>query len=256
MKFLFYLLLSIVLLHILQIRTVTCQDADTTTEIESSDEYDDYDIEDYDINEILDSVQEQSFYTLPSNNDLVTTTYYVDYNSTSTPTLPTGKEITVLIGVSNSGKTAYNLTYMQLSLLSAYDKTFHIQNFSLIELKNAIVSPTQDITLDYKLYADPTLESTDYYLTGILLFNNSANRIYKNSIVNQRIKLIDTHSTYFDFQTITAVLMSIGLLIGTMYGVLLVTAPKLLSGSNKSKRIKSTAAAVNNNVGSSRKKKQ
>lgn len=148
MKSLLCLLLVIALLQLTQLRTVASQDADTTTEIEAE-EYDDFDVDDYDIDELLDSVQQQSYATLQPNNDLVTTTYYVDHNSTDGITLPTGKEVTVLVGVSNVGQTAYNLTYMQMSLLSAYDKTFHIQNFSLAELKNAIVAPTQVRTLPW-----------------------------------------------------------------------------------------------------------
>lgn len=207
---------------------------------------DDYDIE-YDIDELID--QPINFYTLPSTNDIITTSYFPQYNHTTPVTLPIDQSITVLILVQNNGQQLYNLSYIQMSLLSAYDTTFHIQNYTLQPLSMSTIVPTHELTIEYKFIPDVSLESTDYMLNGFILFNDTTNKIYKNTVINQRVRLIDNNSSLFNYQSITSILMFTAILCGMVYGILLLVAPKLLSGSNKNKRIATQP------TGTSRKKK-
>lgn len=233
MRLLSYILLFITLLSYISY-TYTQQSASIDDEtLELSDELDD----DIDIDDLVSSTEPIDFFSLPENNDLTTVIYFPDYNQTTSNgliKLPSGTTVTMLVGVHNDNSiNTYNISYLQCALVNYYDYTHYIQNFSLITMNNAISAPYSDLTLTYQLYIDPSLEAAEYGVTGFILFNNTQNRIYKNTIGLQSIYLYDNTWHILHWETISAWLMFIAIIGGSIYGLLMLFAPKLLTGSGR-----------------------
>lgn len=102
----------------------------------------DDDSDEYSYDELIEEELED-LTNIRTTNDIITHVYFPKYQSddilNTAVELPTGTDVTVLINVVNQGAVAYNISHVQGSLLSAYDPSFHIQNFSLLPLNNAII---------------------------------------------------------------------------------------------------------------------
>jgi len=115
-----------------------------------------------------------------------------------TKKIPVGKEVTVLVGFSNSGDKAFNLTAIGAHLHSPYDFTYYIQNFTAYEVEG-IIEPGAQLSLEYTFKPDPSLEPLEFHLSGWILYNDSENQMFRSTFVNGTIELIEA-PTDFDIR--------------------------------------------------------
>jgi len=112
-----------------------------------------------------------------------------------TKKIPVGKEVTILVGFSNSGDKAFNITAIGAHLHSPYDFTYYIQNFTAYEVEG-VVEPGAQLSLEYTFKPDPSLEPLEFHLSGWILYNDSENTMFRSTFVNGTIELVEAQSDF------------------------------------------------------------
>jgi len=133
-----------------------------------------------------------------ASDSVVTTFYFPDYPEKK---LPIGQKVTVLVGFSNRGQTAYNLTAIGAHLHSPFDYNYYIQNFTYREV-NSLIEAGEEGSIEYSFTPDKSLEPLEFHLSLALYYNDTATgQFYRNAIINGTIELIDV-SSGFDVKTL------------------------------------------------------
>jgi len=164
--------------------------------------------------------QQYTLETLPSSGDLHTTVYFpaspkVNPLSKSHEFI-VGEEVTVLLGVANSGSRAYNLTYISGSLHSPFDYSYYIQNFT-VSLIGAVIEAGSEISVEYKFKTDANLEPLQFQLEAYFLVNTTDDReIYRTTFFNSTVELIERNSD-FNTRTLFSYLLILSVLGGGGY---------------------------------------
>jgi translocon-associated protein subunit alpha len=112
-----------------------------------------------------------------------------------TKKIPVGKEVTLLVGFSNSGDKTFNITAIGAHLHSPFDFTYYIQNFTAYEIEGT-VGPGEQLALEYTFKPDPSLEPLEFHLSGWILYNDSDNNMFRSTFVNGTIELIEAQSDF------------------------------------------------------------
>jgi len=108
--------------------------------------------------------------------------------------LPIGGEVHALIGIHNSGKSAFNVSYIGASLHSPFQLDYYIQNFS-VRVYSSIIGPGAEQTFDYMFKPDARLEPLEFWLSGWVIFNNSeTGQIFQNYWTNSTLELVERPS--------------------------------------------------------------
>jgi len=115
-----------------------------------------------------------------------------------TKKIPVGKEVTVLVGFSNSGEKTFNITGIGAHLHSPFDFGYYIQNFTAYEVEGE-VGPGEQLALEYTFKPDPSLEPLEFHLSGWILYNDSDNNMYRSTFTNGTIELVEA-TTDFDIR--------------------------------------------------------
>jgi len=113
-----------------------------------------------------------------------------------TKKIPVGKEVTVLVGFSNSGSSPFTLTSIGAHLHSPYDFSYYIQNFTERDVFDGVVEPGAQVSLEYIFKPDPSLEPLEFHLSGFVTYNNSENMMFRSTFVNGTIELIEAQSDF------------------------------------------------------------
>jgi len=159
-----------------------------------------------------ESPQPLTLETLPSSPDISTTVYFPQFTDKR---FTAGEEVSVLIGVSNSGDRPYNLTYITGSLHSPFDYSYYIQNFT-VGLINAVVDAGTEISVEYRFKPDPNLEPLEFHFSGYFLYNTTDDReIYRSTFYNGTVELLEKSRdfntrTIFSYVLVLAVVGLIG----------------------------------------------
>jgi len=112
-----------------------------------------------------------------------------------TKKIPVGKEVTVLVGFSNSGDKTFNITAIGAHLHSPFDFSYYIQNFTAYEVEGT-VAPGEQLSLEYVFKPDPQLEPLEFHLSGWILYNDSDNNMFRSTFVNGTIELTEAQSDF------------------------------------------------------------
>jgi len=112
-----------------------------------------------------------------------------------TKKIPVGKEVTVLVGFSNSGEKTFNITAIGAHLHSPFDFGYYIQNFTAYEVEGTI-GPGEQLSLEYTFKPDPSLEPLEFHLSGWVIYNDSDNNMFRSTFVNGTIELIEAQSDF------------------------------------------------------------
>jgi hypothetical protein len=187
----------------------------TFPSVHCQDESEDVDVSDPDIsNDSSDediSTQDPSeevSYVWGPHADVQAAVYFVD--SPIDKKFVAGEEITVLIGLTNSGDKEFNVSYAWASLHSPFQFEYFIQNFTG-NFANALLPPHSETTVQYKFKPDINLEPLDFLLSGSIMYNDTNDRTpYRHIWFNSTITLsegsqsldISTFFTYVFFFTV------------------------------------------------------
>jgi len=140
-----------------------------------------------------------------------------------------GEIVTILVGFHNSGQKTFNITNVGASLRSPFDYSYIIQNLTSSEV-GLIVEPGNEVSIEYKFRADPSLEPLEFWLSGWLLYNNSDHQIFRSAFYNATIDLVEKPNNFDARQVFSYFLMAaVGGLVAYIFF-------QLSSGGKKSKR--------------------
>jgi hypothetical protein len=178
-------------------------------------EEEDVDTEEIEVAEEEDVVvdEETDSDVLGEEEDVTTVAYWPNGN------IVVGQEATVLVSFSNNGESAINITHIGAHLHSPYDYSFFIQNFS-VRAVGAVVEAKQEVSLEYVFRPDKTLEPSEYWLSGWLVYNDSNDRQYMRAYHNTTIELSEAaSSSLIDLQQVFLVATLGGLFAMAFFGV-------------------------------------
>eukprot|EP00823_Brevimastigomonas_motovehiculus_P005314 TRINITY_DN388_c0_g1_i1.p1 TRINITY_DN388_c0_g1~~TRINITY_DN388_c0_g1_i1.p1 ORF type:complete len:283 (-),score=72.98 TRINITY_DN388_c0_g1_i1:106-954(-) len=134
---------------------------------------------------------------MPSPN-ITTVIYFPDYSDKH---FPLSTEIVALIGVSNSGDTPVNISYIGAHFHSPYDYNYYIQNFTVREL-GVSVEPGKQTTLEYRFKPDKSLDALQFWFSGWIIYNNSDDtKVFRSQFHNSTIEMVEP-SAEFDAKRI------------------------------------------------------
>jgi len=153
---------------------------------------------------------EQQMYILPAP-DVKTNVIFPDFPDKR---FVQGEEVTILLDFHNTGSSEYNITYIGGHLHSLIDYGYIIQNFSVREI-GAIVGPGEQVTVEYHMRPDPSLEPIEFLFSSWIFYNNSDDQIFRNVYVNSTVELLEKRSeldakTLFQYLLFAAVVGLIG----------------------------------------------
>jgi len=102
-----------------------------------------------------------------------------------------GKEIPVVVGLTNKGNSIFNVTSVFASLMYPQDHRYYIQNFTRTSF-GEFVRPSEERSFVYKFLPDPMLEPREYGLVVNIFYTDLEGGNFTNVIFNSTIGLIES----------------------------------------------------------------
>jgi len=141
-----------------------------------------------------------------------------------------GKEVEVLVGVSNSGNSAINVTSISASLRYPTDWRYFIQNYTQSDFSVTVKSGEQ-VSFLYKFLPDPMLEARDFGLAAQVFYHDQEGNNFTSFFYNNTVSLIES-SESIDAQTLFTYVGIIG-----VAGLVLFVIYKAVGEKKKGKRV-------------------
>jgi len=130
--------------------------------------------------------------TLTPSADVSTAYIFPAY---SEKRLELGEKITLLVVVSNTGLSTFNLTGMACHLHSQFDFTYYIQNFSYRE-PDTLLEPGRQVSLEYIFRPDKSLEPLQFWFSGYVDYNDTEGNMFRSTFINGTVELIEKEVPY------------------------------------------------------------
>jgi len=115
-------------------------------------------------------------------------TSYVFPNATNKREFPVATELTLLVGFTNKGSLAFNVTKISGSFMYPQDHRYFIQNFTK-NTYNETVNPEELKAFVYKFSPDPFLEPRDYALVVSIFYYDLEGGNFTSVVYNSTITL-------------------------------------------------------------------
>ncbi|EKX39456.1 hypothetical protein GUITHDRAFT_76400 [Guillardia theta CCMP2712] len=104
-----------------------------------------------------------------------------------------GQFVDALCGFSNLGDKSFNITNLKGYLISPYDYSMYIQNFSEVPAYTE-VKKGEEGTLMYRFLPDPALEPREYMLTLTVDYIDADKEEYQTAFFNSTIEIVESQS--------------------------------------------------------------
>jgi len=104
--------------------------------------------------------------------------------------LPTGKDVSFLVGFSNKGNDTFIVESLEASFRYALDFSYHLQNFSAIAY-NRPVPPNEEATFAYAFFVSEAYSTRSYGFTVNLHYKDSQGNQYLTSVFNETVSIIE-----------------------------------------------------------------
>jgi len=140
-----------------------------------------------------------------------------------------GKEVEVLVGFSNIGDSAVNVTSISASLRYPSDWRYFIQNYTQ-EVVSFVVNPKEQATFLYTFLPDPMLEARDFGLAAQVFYHDQEGNNFTSYFYNSTISLVES-SESIDAQALFTYVGIVG-----VAGLLLFVIYKAVGDKKKGKR--------------------
>ena len=173
---------------------------DDASELDEFDEYEEEEEEDQFVQPVL------------IHPDVSTTVYFPEKN------VKIGERNSIVIGFSNKGRDSFNVTAMGAHLHSPFDYSYHIQNFTAYRIEGSSIGPGQQGSVEYFFTPDPAIEPHDFWLSAWVLYNNSAQRMFVNTVYNGTVTLVDEKGA-LDAKGIMSNVWLLAILAAIGYGI-------------------------------------
>jgi hypothetical protein len=128
---------------------------------------------------------------------------------------PLGEPVEVIIGVSNSGSEAYDVTNLAGSLHSSTQWKTWVQNFTAVRT-HAHLKPGEQISLRYSLRPDPMLHVREFQVAIHVFYKNKAGVRFHGVAMNKTIDVIELPK-WIDLQLLGLLAMFFAALAGISF---------------------------------------
>jgi hypothetical protein len=179
--------------------------ASTPVELETAeDEYEE---------EIVEEVIETPQQFLEPAPDVTTTVKFLGITDNK---FTAGKEVTALIGLTNTGDKQYNVSYVGAHLHSPYDVNYYVQNLTA-RTTSGLLPAKSELTVEYKFTPDAKLETLDFHFSGWVIYNDTAATVlYRSLYANHTVSMIEKRGEW-SLQSVLTYLVTIGALAAAAY---------------------------------------
>jgi len=152
-----------------------------------------------------------------------------------------GNPIELLLGFSNTGDTAVNVTSVAASLRYPSDWRYFIQNYTKQAL-SVVVQPGQQNTFLYKFLPDPLLEPREFGLSAQVFYHDAEGGNFTSYFFNSTVHLVES-SESIDAQTLFTYIGIVG-----VAGLVLFIIYKAVSDKKVKRAPKFETGTQNKNV--------
>jgi len=112
-----------------------------------------------------------------------------------------GDKIDLLVGFTNTGEQALNLSHITVSLMYPADWRVYVQNYTRLALNHTLVDPATQHSFLYQFLPDQYLEPREFGLTVKIFYSDLEGANYTSVVYNSTIHLVESDST-IDFQMV------------------------------------------------------
>jgi len=109
-------------------------------------------------------------------------------------TIVAGEVMEILVGFSNSGQKAFNISSIYSSLHHKHQHSWTLQNFTRTPY-NAIVLPSQEISLTYYFFPDSLLDPEEFVYVAKVDYFDETGEYFESVIVNKTVTVVDPDSS-------------------------------------------------------------
>jgi hypothetical protein len=153
--------------------------------------------------------------------DDVTTTYLLPGHENKE--IPLGKASTFLVNFINNGQDVLNITAMGASIQSPFDLNYYIQNFTTKQTNGAVVTPISQMSLEYQITPDATLEPLEVWLSGWVEFTTeSSDIVYRKTFFNETA-ILTNHDAGIEWSIMASSLFLLGAFCFGVYQLMMST---------------------------------
>jgi hypothetical protein len=133
---------------------------------------------------------------LASSPDITATYLFKGHENDA---LTIGEEMTLLVGMSNSGDDSFQLFQMTALLHSPYEYNYIVQNFSAMDVSHIVVPAHGEVTIEYKFTPRLKLDPVEFHLSAFVWYNNTDDsEMFETSFFNSTV-LMEEAVTALDF---------------------------------------------------------
>jgi len=152
-----------------------------------------------------------------------------------------GNPVELLLGFSNNGETAVNVTIVSASLRYPTDWRYFIQNYTKQAL-SVVIQPGQQNTFLYKFLPDPLLEPREFGFSAQVFYHDAEGGNFTSYFFNSTVHLVES-SESIDAQTLFTYIGIVG-----VAGLVLFIIYKAVSDKKVKRAPKFETGTQNKNV--------
>jgi len=121
-------------------------------------------------------------------SEIITTVYFPDEPDKK---FAIGDDVTVLVGIQNTGKDDFNMSYIGASLHNPFDLAYYIQNFTWRGVDGTVEAGTEQ-TFEYTFRPDARLEPLTFWFSAFIGYNNTDTGVpHRSFFYNSTIELVE-----------------------------------------------------------------
>ncbi|KAH9507720.1 SWI/SNF and RSC complex subunit Ssr1 [Bulinus truncatus] len=104
--------------------------------------------------------------------------------------LPAGKQVRILVGLTNNGNLDFYVDTMEASFRYPQDYSFFLQNFTTVSF-NAVVEPKRQATFEYGFIPNEAFSARPFGLTITLNYKDASGNSFQSAVFNETIQVVD-----------------------------------------------------------------
>lgn len=135
--------------------------------------------------------QEEDEEEVPSLKPSPDADTYILFTKPNNPLeLPAGKQVRILVGFTNKGRSDFIVESMEASFRYPQDYSFFLQNFTAM-VYNSIIEPQKQGTFEYGFIPNEAFSSRPFGLSVILNYKDAEGTVFQNAVFNETIQVVE-----------------------------------------------------------------
>lgn len=104
--------------------------------------------------------------------------------------LPAGKQVRILVGFTNKGKSDFMVDSMEASFRYPQDYSFFLQNFTTMPY-GQVVEPNRQATFEYGFLPNEAFSSRPFGLSVTINYKDAEGKVFQNAVFNETIQVVE-----------------------------------------------------------------